>query len=128
MVRSSSTRMSLIPLSETTTSGWNCMPSCARDPSETLENPAPTDALITSHSSPVRTSSALFKAPPKEGSSRQPQQENPTLSPSRIARLTDLLRASFGSGPRQPQLLMVTGTHVPGLYRNPGVLRYAAQG
>ena len=50
-------------------------------------------ASITSHSSPVRSSSARFSVPPRETSARQPQQENATLSPSRTARLTDLSRA-----------------------------------
>ena len=102
-----------MPLSDVTTSGWNCMPSCASVPNERLEKPAATEALITSHSSPVRSSSARLKVPPKETSSRQPQQENDTLSPSRSARLTDLLRAIDGSGPRQPQLLMTVGTQYP---------------
>ena len=102
-----------MPLSVVTTSGWNAMASCARVPNERLEKPAGTEASITSHSSPVRSSSARFSVPPRETSARQPQQENATLSPSRTARLTDLSRAIVGSGPRQPQLLMTVGTQLP---------------
>ena len=67
-----------------------------------LEKPAPVAVLTTSHSSPERSSSARVMAPPRVTPSRQPQPENGTLSPSKIARLTFFGRSIAGSGPRQP--------------------------
>ena len=104
--------MSLMPLSVITTSGWKAMASCAKVPNENWRSrPVPgVDHL------PFLAGPQLER--PLEGpSERGLRAAAPTRERHAVAeqdRAPDgLFAAIFGSGPRQPQLLMTVGTQLP---------------